>query len=812
MQPCAPAFVVHPRSARRRRLRSRPLACYERGVTGETPLPAFTRRDAEAIARRHFGVRGTARPLPSYIDRNFLIESLEDRPGQPDQLVLKIANVQTSRSEMEFECLAMEVLHAAELPLQTPRVQRAEEQRLVEVEDDQGNRHVVRMVEYLQGTLLANAGITSDDLLRDLGRGLALVDRALADVEHPAAHRELPWDLARAGWIAEHLPALPTREQRILVERALLHYQAYIVPALGRLPRGVIHNDANDHNVLVHRERISGLFDFGDMVSTCRVFEPVIAATYAAFHRAKDPLEAIAELAAGYDEEAPLLDEELEVFHAAVAARLAVSVVSSAKAAAADPAHDYAAVSEEDAWSLLERLHTLGPAPLHHLLRERCERLPLTHSVPAAPALLETRQRHLGPSLSLSYDDPLTIVRGQMQYLFDPHGRAYLDGVNNVCHVGHCRPEVVSALADQAAVLNTNTRYLHPAILEYAERLTATLPDPLEVCFFVCTGSEANELALRMARSATDRHHVAVLDHAYHGSTSSLIELSPYKFEGRGGAGRPGHVHVAPAPDPYRVTKGVPGPDFAEQTIVPMLEAAAAEGHPVGAFFAESLLGCGGQIVPPDGYLARAFELVRNAGGLAIADEVQVGFGRVGSHMWGVEAQAAIPDIVTMGKPIGNGHPMAAVVTTREIADRFANGMEYFNTFGGNPVSCRVGLAVLDVIERDGLREHAQRVGARLREMLTGLAKEHALIGDVRGMGLFIGIELVRDRQSKEPAVEEAAALVEHCRSEGVLLSVDGPHHNVLKIKPPLVFDEVDARLMVGAIGRGLVDLGVSEG
>ena len=414
--------------------------------------------------------------------------------------------------------------------------------------------------------------------------------------------------------------------------------------------------------------------------------------------------------------------------------------------------------------------------------------------------ILELRRRHLGGSLSVSYRRPLKIVRGEGQFLFDHDGRPYLDCVNNVCHVGHCHPRVVEAAQRQIATLNTNTRYLHDDIIDYARRLAGTMPDPLEVCFFVCSGSEANELALRMARTATNRSDVVVLDNAYHGNTGGMVDISPYKFDHAGGAGKPDHVHVAPAPDIYRGPHRTDDPEAASKyaaAVAGEIRRAVLGGRSVAAFFAESIPGCAGQIVLPDGYLEAAYEHAREAGVVCVADEVQVGFGRVGTHWWAYETQGVVPDIVTLGKPIGNGHPMGAVVTTREIADAFDNGMEYFNTFGGNPVSCAVGLAVLDVIEEEGLREHALAVGTRFRESLAGLADSHALVGDVRGLGLFIGVELVRDRESLEPATAEATEVINEMSERGILLSTDGPFDNVIKIKPPLVFSHEDASRVV---------------
>ncbi|MHB8054623.1 MAG: aminotransferase class III-fold pyridoxal phosphate-dependent enzyme [Candidatus Aminicenantales bacterium] len=420
-------------------------------------------------------------------------------------------------------------------------------------------------------------------------------------------------------------------------------------------------------------------------------------------------------------------------------------------------------------------------------------------------AILARRKEHLGPSLSVAYRRPLKIVRGFMQHLYDHAGRMYLDAVNNVPHVGHGHPRVVAAVQGQAAVLNTNTRYLHDTLARYIERLTATLPAPLQVCYLVNSGSEANDLALRLARHYTGRRDMVVLSGAYHGHLTSLIEISPYKFGAKGGSGRPPHTQVAEMPDVFRgiYRKGDPdaGRKYAD-AVGACLERIEAEGRRPAGFIAESLLSCGGQIVLPDGYLKEAYRRVRAAGGVCLADEVQVGFGRVGSHFWGFETQGVVPDIVTMGKPIGNGFPLAAVVTTRPIADAFATGPEYFNTYGGNPVSLAAGQAVLDVLRDERLQDNALRVGSVLKAGLKGLQLDHVLIGDVRGLGLFLGIELVSDPEKRTPASGPAAYIAERMREEGVLLSTDGPDRNVLKIKPPLCFSTVDAELLVETLGR----------
>jgi 4-aminobutyrate aminotransferase-like enzyme/Ser/Thr protein kinase RdoA (MazF antagonist) len=410
----------------------------------------------------------------------------------------------------------------------------------------------------------------------------------------------------------------------------------------------------------------------------------------------------------------------------------------------------------------------------------------------SAQETLRRRKELLGGNVSVSYQKPLKIVRGWRQYLYDETGRAFLDVYNNVPLVGHSHPRVVRAIQEQLALLNTNTRYLHKNILRYAENLTALMPNPLQVCYLVNSGSEANELALRLARTHTRSEDVIALEHAYHGHTSILIDISPYKFDGPGGTGKKPWVHVAPLADDYRgiYRRGQPqlGVKYAQHVgeICKRLQMRGSR----PAFIAETLPSVGGQIVFPPNYLAEAYHHVHAAGGICIADEVQVGFGRLGTHFWGFETQNVTPDIVVLGKPIGNGFPLAAVITTREIAESFNNGMEFFSTFGGNPVSCAAGLAVLDVLQQEKLQQNAFTVGEYWSRELKELQQAHALVGDVRGSGLFLGLDLVRFRETREPAPQQASYVVNRLRDLGILAGTDGPHHNVIKLRPPLIFSE----------------------
>ena len=448
-----------------------------------------------------------------------------------------------------------------------------------------------------------------------------------------------------------------------------------------------------------------------------------------------------------------------------------------------------------DVWSDI----CLDPAPLLGLAPET-----FTADPNPPDALIERRARNLSPALSVSYRNKLKIVRGDGPYLIDHTGRAFLDGVNNITHVGHCHPHVVDALAAQAATLNTNTRYLSEPILDYSERLAAKLPEGLDTLFFVNSGSEANELALRIARTALGRKNTVVLDWAYHGNTSGMVDVSPYKFKRKGGFPKPDFVEIADFPDPFRGTHRGMTPEaataYAADVARCLDDIEAATGSGTASFIAESVSGVGGQVFYPPGYLKAAYDHVRARGGLCIADEVQCGFGRMGDTFWAFETQGVTPDIVVMGKPIGNGHPLAAVATTRALAEKFRTGMEYFNSFGGNPVSMAVGMAVLDVIEREGLQDSARDTGAYLMDGLHDLAARYPLAGDVRGRGLFCGIELVHDPETRAPASEAATTIVNDLREQGVLLSTDGPDENVLKFKPPMVFARPEADILLTAL------------
>jgi 4-aminobutyrate aminotransferase-like enzyme/Ser/Thr protein kinase RdoA (MazF antagonist) len=903
-----------------------------------------------------------------------------------------------------------------------------------------GAEHFVWMLNFLNGKVLAKVRPHTPELLQSLGRLLGEVDRALQDFSHPAAHRELKWDLAQAGWIRGDLSSLRDRLQRALVEQVLADYESAVVPLLPQLRKSVIYGDANDYNVLVHGPQSTdfSIIDFGDMHYGMVVSEPAIASAYAILGK-HQPLAAAAAVVRGFHHAFPLNETELTVLFPLIRMRLAVSVVNSARRKTLLPYDPYVIISEAPAWEALRRLDCIHPRFAHYVFRYACGLPPLPQTSDllewlemcgknAAPVLdvnlrtgschvldlsvssklvegdpqkldmsalaeaidrelkrvkaavgvgrydeprllyssalfgssedpteerrtvhlgidlfvpagskvhaaldgvvytvadnqapldygpvvilkhatggkrefftlyghlsresiqklsvgqqiakgeafasigaiqenggwpphlhfqiiadllerdkdfpgvvlasergiwksicpdpnlllgiplelfphemtftemLAERQTLLGRNLSISYRRPLKIVRGWRQYLYDDTGRAYLDVYNNVPLVGHSHPEVVQAVQRQLSVLNTNTRYLHENVLRYARRITEKLPEPLRLCYFVNSGSEANELAIRLARAHTGFEDIIVLEHAYHGHTTALIDISPYKFNGPGGRGRKPWVHVAPIPDDYRgiYRRDEPdlGPRYARH-VADILNDVRMQERGAAAFIAESMPSVAGQIVFPRGYLAEVYRHVRAMGGVCIADEVQVGFGRLGTHFWGFETQGVVPDIVVLGKPIGNGFPLAAVITTPEIAASFDNGMEFFSTFGGNPVSCAAGLAVLDVLEKERLQENALQIGNRFIAGLKELQAHRPLIGDVRGSGLFLGLDLIQNSETRQPATEQASYSVNRLRDRGILTGTDGPHHNVIKLRPPLIFSEADADLFIATL------------
>ncbi len=748
----------------------------------------------EATLRDHWGIDGTLERLPG---ENFnAMISLDGVPHAVAKLCLD------PEADIRLEEAVMDRLAAAGLPVPSPIHSTTGESRMSIAHA--GRTGILRVQNYLAGTQWRSHP-SGNQLLAAIGRTLAELHGALEGFAPEGGERTHLWDVCEAQQHRSSVRLVGSHELRTTLESIMQLHAAIVVPELPNCPRGMLHGDANDENILIEDDRVVGIVDFGDCLLGPYVVDLGITVAYAM----QDPhvdLESINHLVTGYHAIRPLQARELDLVLPIALSRLATSALIGARRAIDDPDHATWHSHADSTFHAIRRFGTIAPQTASSSLRTACG-IP-TSDVVDRERLLSTRDDRLGRNLSLAHGTPLHITRGRGQFLIGSDGRPYLDLVNNVCHVGHCHPRVVQAISQQAATLNTNTRYLHESILAYAERLADTMPPSLSVCYFVNSGSEANELALRLARSATGGHDAVVVDGAYHGSTPNCVAMSPYKFNGRGGSGPSDWVHVVPMPDTYR------GPHRGDDAgaayaieVADVIGSACRNGRTIAALFVESMLSCGGQIPLPEGYLAAAADYARSAGALYVADEVQVGFGRVGDAFWGFQLHDVTPDIVVLGKPMGNGHPMGAVVTTPEIAASFDNGMEFFSTFGGNPVSCRCGLAVLDVIETESLQERARRLGDRFRSGLRTLQVDHPEIGDVRGHGLFLGIDLVQDPSRRTPNPRLARTVVDTMAKRGVLLSTDGPHGNVIKIKPPLVLNEADIdmtiRLMDDALAAG---------
>ena len=766
-----------------------------------------------ALLQSNYGLAGRLKALPGYSDLNFLLEA------DGSSFIVKVASSSDSLAVLDLQNKAMTTLLAADITVPEVMANRFGN-RLSPIELD-GETRWLRVLSYMPGRCYGDLPATDKGpaLWQQLGALMGKVSKGFAGFEHIAAYRQLDWDLATAYRLCQQNIPLLQPEALALVQHFMRLYQQQVRPHLGQLRQSVIHNDANDFNLLLQQQhhgwQITALLDFGDMLYSHTINELAVACAYAIFDQA-DVVLVIKTVTAAFHQQYPLTATELEVLPCLIAMRLCISLCNSAKASLAEPDNSYILISASGALKALQQLQQLD---LFWLGQQLKQQNPAVNSAamptPVAAErssneILQLRQRYFSKTLSLSYQQPLKIVRGYGAYLYDENGADYLDMVNNVCHVGHCHPQVVAAGQQQMALLNTNTRYLHDNLVNYAEQLLATMPDELSVCFFVNSGSEANELAFRLARAATGQRDLIVVDEAYHGNTQACIDASPYKFDGPGGAGVTPYVHKVMLPDPYRGPyqgySAAAGAAYAADVdrVIAQIQKA---GRQVSAFICESLQGVAGQIVMPDSYLQQVYQQVRAAGGLCIADEVQVGFGRVGSQMWGFQTQQVLPDIVTLGKPIGNGHPMAAVITTRAVADAFANGMEFFNTFGGNPVSCAIGSAVLQVLQQERLPQKALETGLYLQQQCRLLAQQHPIIGDVRGMGLFIGVELVTDREHKTPATAQMHYLIEFFKQQRILLSSEGPGANILKIKPPLAFGRHEADRFLESFEQGLKQL-----
>jgi 4-aminobutyrate aminotransferase-like enzyme/Ser/Thr protein kinase RdoA (MazF antagonist) len=789
-------------------------AAHTTNVPGEldpltAPPPAFAIEDARRIAAERFGVEGAAAPLVSERDQNVKI-TVDDGGG----FVLKIANPADDRGVIDMQTRAL--LHVARtdpsLPVMrvVPSLDGAPQ---VDATGPDGRSHIVRLVTLLPGRTMEPDELRLDTL-HAFGAACARLGLSLRGFFHPAAGHPLLWNVKHALDLRPLVGNIPDTGRRSIVESVLDRFEEHVQPAFGGLRAQVIHNDLTPDNCLFDADqRVCGIVDFGDMAHSALVCDFVSTAEPLMGER-PDHFEALEATAAGYASVTPFLEEEIALLPDLLLARWATTAVISAWRVRSYPENaDYITGWDAGVWAMLDAYRDMGGDDYRRRIRETI--VAATDTTFASPRstgslddLVERRGRLLGSAISpLTYDRPLHPVRGRGAWLYDADGRAYLDCYNNVPVVGHSHPHVVDAISRQASTLNTNARYLHGSALELAERLIATMPAGLDTVMLVNSGSEANDLAWRLATTASGGTGGLVTDFAYHGVTTAIADLSPEVWpEGRTHA----HVETIPAPDGYRGPHRRDEPEWTARYAAHVdgaVETLAGRGVRPAAFFVDAGFTSDGILTPPPAYLQDAVRRWRDAGGLCVADEVQSGFGRPGSHLWGFDVHGVIPDIVTLGKPMGNGHPVAAVITRADIVDRFARETEWFSTFGGNPVACESALAVLDVIDRERLQTNAAEMGARMCDGIEKLMARHDLIGEIRSLGLLIGVELVRDRRAREPAGAEARVVLNAMRERGVLIGTTGRHGNVLKIRPPLVVGGDEMDMLVGTLDRVLTDM-----
>ncbi len=756
--------------------------------------------------REQYAIDGDVHALPGELDLNFDIRAADAR------YIFKVMRIDCDPALVDLQIRAKQHLGGAGLSDLVPTVIRTKEgEDTFLLCDNTEAPRIAWLISFLPGALMADTHPYTVDLAYSIGETLAKLDRALLGFTHPQLDRALKWDLRQADWVADHLNVFDDRERRCKITMITDRFSGDLSPRLSTLPRTPIHNDANDMNILVGEHGVSGVIDFGDMVSAPRVCEVAVALAYAMMGEG-DGLARATALIQAYNGVTALSDDELSLLLPLVKTRLAVSVTNAAIQKRKNPENEYLMISEAPAWRLLEALETINEETAREMFVAARTAKRADAGLQETKTLAARRAAIAPGNLALSYDAPLHMARGERHFLYDADGVQYLDAYNNVPHVGHANAHVVDAVRRQMSLLNTNTRYLQDIHVAYAERMIALLPDPLKRIIFLNSASEANEFALRLARAATGARDMVVMDHGYHGGTTGAMDISPYKFNHPRGAGAaPDWVHVVPQPDVYRGRHlGADAPARYVDDATAIFSRLRDEDRAVAGFICECLPSVGGQIVLPTGYLNALYAMTRDAGGVAIADDVQTGLGRLGDYFWGFDQQGAAPDIAVFGKPLGNGFPLAAVAMTDAVAETFSAGPEFFSTFGGSSAACAAGGAVLDVLNEDNLQGNAQTVGAALREGLCAATSQFDLIGDVRGFGFFWGVDLVTDRTTRAPATTQAAFIKNRLREERVLIGVEGPADNVLKIRPPMTFDAGAAEHLLSALRKILAEPGAA--
>ena len=752
----------------------------------ETAKPTFSAQDASRIARDVFGLIGTAVELGSERDQTFLID------GGGDEGVLKISNIREDPAFLDFERQAIRRIRDVDPELPVAQLRPTLEEQAAGPEAKLGptavsgpeGSHYVRLFDRMHGSNPEASGL-SGRALWDYGAMHARLNVALRGFFHPAAGRELLWDLKQATRLRALTHAISDTRRRSIVERVLDRYDANVAPEWDRLRAQVVHADLSLDNVLVDDAgRITGIVDFGDMVHSAEIADVAVAVTSLLRGRAgPDLFRAGRRTVDGYQTRRPLEDVELSLLGDLIAARLVALVVLGAWLVEQHPENaDYNQAWDADSWELLEFCDEYGWDAW------ACE-FGAPRRTGDTYELARRRQRVLGPAItSLTYHNPVHLVRGEGVWLFDASGQRLLDAYNNVPVVGHCHPRVSEAVVRQTRALNTHARYLYDSLIELAERLVMSMPaeSGLDTVMVMNSGSEANDLAWRIATAWMGRSGGTVTSFAYHGVTDVVTDLSPEIWLGR--RLPPNIGRIAPPISGWR-----PAAEIRRAS-----KELAVRGHEIAATFIDGAFMSDGVFAPDPDAMIELVRATHELGGLFVADEVQAGFGRSGRHLWSFAGYGAIPDIVTLGKPMGNGYPVAALITRRDLAERFAEGTDYFSTFGGNPVAARAALAVLDVIEDEELIDQAAAVGLGLRSALEELGRRHACVGEVRGQGLIAGVELVDAAGDADAALTKRVA--DGLRDHGVLIGRTGPDSNVLKVRPPLVFDLEHIPVLIDAL------------
>ena len=653
-----------------------------------------------------------------------------------------------------------------------------------------------RLLSFLEGDFLGDCTPTKE-IFQSLGSFISELNIRLRDyTNYTIQSRQWEWDLQYFNLNRKYINDISNAKNRNIVLYFFNQFEEHVRPLYPELRKQIIHNDANEWNILIQNNKVSGIIDFGDLAHSFLINELAIVITYACYDK-DNPLEWAIILLKAYHEKLALEEKEIKILYYLIAARLCTSVCNSAHAQKVNTDNTYATISEQSAWKMLYNWLTINPIYAENEFRKAAGM-----QINAPKSLeynINKRYTHISPILSMSYKVPIYMEKAAFQYMYDTSGNTFLDAYNNIPHVGHCHPKVVKAGQLQMAQLNTNTRYIYDGLAAYAEKLLSYFPPSLNKVFFVNSGSAASDLAIRLAKSHTKFKHMMVMEFGYHGNTQTAIDISDYKFNNKKGEGQKETIIKTTLPNTYsgKYTANIPdaGTLYGKDAVIEIENCK----HPISAFISEPIVGCAGQIPLAKGYLKEIYPAIRAQGGVCISDEVQTGFGRLGDHFWGFEAQNVIPDMVVLGKPIANGHPMGAVVCTEEIAKSFEKGVEFFSSFGGNPVSCAIASAVLEVIEEEKLQENAKTVGDYYMLLLRNLIKKYKCIGDVRGSGLFIGIEIVKDNTTL-PHTELANHIKNEMRNRNILISTDGRYDNVLKTKPPLCFSKENAEKVVDTI------------